>query len=74
MTLARKYKTLFVDEDFVERFALSFKTGRGFRRELATDRNAFLVNEQAAHLFGKQSLLGKEIEVLGDKRGPSSEY
>ncbi len=62
-------KTLFVDEDFIETFNLDIQAGRAFRQELGTDRNAFLVNQPVADLFGEADLIGKEIEVLGKNRG-----
>lgn len=62
-------KAMFVDEDFVTTFGLELAAGRGFNSALATDADAFLLNRSAAQLFGEDDLIGKEIHLLGEKRG-----
>jgi len=62
-------KVMFVDEDFIATLGLRLTSGRGFSEELATDTDAFMVNRKAAQLFGESDLTGKEIELLGVKKG-----
>ena len=61
-----------VDSDFVETMGLEIVEGRNFNPELATDREAFLINETAARRFGWQDPVGKILysAVDGVSLGP----
>ncbi len=55
-----------VNFDFVETMKIELLEGRSFSKHRATDAsNAFLVNEEAAHLMGGNSVIGKRLSALG---------
>ena len=52
----------YVTYDFIPTFGIRLKEGRNFSREMATDRNACIINETAVKAFGwKDDPVGKRI-------------
>ncbi len=52
-----------VDYNFFETFEIQFAEGRSFSREFLTDRESYVVNEQALKLMGMKDPLGKRISL-----------
>ena len=56
--------TLLVDYDFIHTFGMELVAGRDFSREHATDaKEAFILNEAAAHKLGWSEAIGKRIKM-----------
>ena len=60
-TQAQNIPGLFADRDLVKTFDLKILEGRDFSKALETDKEAFLVNEQAAATWGTETWEGKHI-------------
>jgi putative ABC transport system permease protein len=56
------------DEHFLETFDIALEKGRNFSKELATDRDAYLINETLANQLGWDEPLGKTIRRNGDRK------
>jgi putative ABC transport system permease protein len=54
-----------VDENFLNTFNIELNQGRNFSTELATDNNAYIINESLANSLGWDAPLGKNIERNG---------
>jgi putative ABC transport system permease protein len=53
---------LAVDEDYFDTYQINLKRGRGFSKEIATDKNeAIIINESAAKLLNFQDPVGQKI-------------
>jgi putative ABC transport system permease protein len=62
--------TYFIDADYLKTLEIHVLEGRGFSRELATDREqAFLVNKSAVARFGWEKAIGKTLNWDGEKQG-----
>ncbi len=56
-----------VDEHFLETYGIDLVEGRNFSEELATDRDAYLINETLGEQLGWENALGKTIRRNGDR-------
>jgi len=54
------------DEDFLKTYRIPLISGKYFSEDLATDNNAFLINETGAQLIGWDNPIGKYIHRNGD--------
>lgn len=55
-----------VDYEFIETLGLELVEGRTFSRDYSTDANeAFLINEEAARLIGRDSVVGTPFTMFG---------
>lgn len=60
---------VFVDEDFIETYDIPLQSGRVWNRDIASDKNAVLINEAALFPFGLgdvQQALDKKLIFEGD--------
>lgn len=61
--------TLNVDYDFLSTFGMELKEGRDFSRSVASDSNAFLINEELARLIGRESMVGEKLAYYTPEYG-----
>jgi putative ABC transport system permease protein len=62
--------TYFIDADYLDALEIHVLEGRGFDKELVTDRQqAFLINASAAARFGWEKAIGKTVNWDGEKQG-----
>ncbi len=55
-----------VDYDFMEFFSLNLLEGRGFSQKYPSDaHDAFVINETAANVIGREKALGQRISIQG---------
>jgi len=52
-----------IGPDYLKTMQVRFKEGRDFKRELATDRNAFIVNEEFIRTMGWKNPLGQQVKI-----------
>ncbi|MFC1555886.1 ABC transporter permease [candidate division KSB1 bacterium] len=57
------YSKLRIDYNYFKTLDIGFKEGRDFRPEMASDRNAVIVNETLVKKLGLTEPIGKELEV-----------
>ncbi|PWT95527.1 MAG: hypothetical protein C5B52_17700 [Bacteroidetes bacterium] len=55
-----------VDDKYLSTFNIQLVQGRNFRKELATDSNAVLLNESAAKYLGGKDILNKKLYRIDD--------
>jgi putative ABC transport system permease protein len=55
------FYTLGADEDYAKTFQVEVKEGRFFSSEFSTDKNAIVINEQAAKIMGFKDPIGEKI-------------
>jgi putative ABC transport system permease protein len=57
----------YIDDDFLKTYGIELVAGRGFSREMSTDRESgVLINETAARRLGWTSPVGKKIHSLAN--------
>jgi len=61
-----------IDSHFFETLSLSLAAGRSFEESRPSDRNAIVINEQAAHQLGwtPEQAIGQRLIYSGDDIGP----
>jgi len=63
-------QSIYVDYNFVNTIGINVLEGRNFSKDFSTDKEeAFLINETAVRQFGWESAVGKELEIVGNKKG-----
>lgn len=55
-----------IQPGFVKLYEIPLVKGRGFSRELQTDREGFVINQKTADLLGMEDPVGQEIYIWGD--------
>jgi len=60
-----------VDQDFLKTYQMEIASGRGFQKELSTDTNAYLINEEAARQLGLKNPVGSLMKMPAIYRGPA---
>lgn len=55
----------FVDQDYVKTFKMEIAEGRFYSEDFASDSNALVINEEAANLMGRESIIGKKVNIIG---------
>lgn len=69
----RLFETLRVDADFIPLYHLKFKEGRNFNRQMETDLQNVILNEEAVKWFGFSDVtqaLGKTVNIEGNGNKP----
>jgi len=64
-------RLLVVDQDFLKTYQMEIASGRGFQKELSTDTNAYLINEEAARQLGLKNPVGSLMKMPAIYRGPA---
>lgn len=57
----------FVDFDYIPTFKMEIKAGRNFSREFTTDKDNFILNEEAVRQMNLESPIGKQLTLRGHK-------
>jgi putative ABC transport system permease protein len=57
----------FVDFDYIPTFKMEIKAGRNFSREFPTDKENFILNEEAVRQMNLESPIGKQFSFWGNK-------
>jgi putative ABC transport system permease protein len=57
----------FVDFDYIPTFKMEIKAGRNFSREFPTDKDNFMLNEEAVRQMNLKSPIGKQLTFWGNK-------
>ena len=55
----------FVDLDYAKTFKMEIAEGRFYSEDFASDSNALVINEEAANLMGRESIIGKKVNIMG---------
>ena len=63
---AQLFNVVYADENFLNTFELKVTQGRNFQRGMATDKNAYLINETLAKTLDWDDPIGKTINRNGD--------
>ena len=56
-------RVLVVDEDFLNTYQMEIASGRGFKKEMSTDSNAYLINEEAAKQLALKNPVGEMMKM-----------
>jgi putative ABC transport system permease protein len=60
-------ETTRIDDEYLKMMDVEFVYGRNFSREIAGDRQDYIVNEKAVHLMGLTDPIGTEFMLYGRK-------
>lgn len=60
-------KRLYIDDKFLSTMDIALNGGRNFKREIASDREAMLLNEEAIKMFGFKDPLNAEVMMENQK-------
>ncbi|MGD0342660.1 MAG: FtsX-like permease family protein, partial [Bacteroidales bacterium] len=58
-------ETTRIDDHYLDMMDVQFATGRNFSEEIATDRQNYIVNEEAVRLMGLDNPVGTEFRLYG---------
>jgi len=61
-------KVIFADKEFVNTLQLKYSPGKELQNELYSDRSAYILNKEAEVLIGEKNIIGKEVEIVGEKK------
>jgi putative ABC transport system permease protein len=59
-------KRLYIDDKFLATMGIELKSGRNFNREIASDRQAIILNEEASKALGLEDPFSRNL-MIGDK-------
>ncbi|MCY1719258.1 ABC transporter permease [Prolixibacteraceae bacterium Z1-6] len=60
-------ETTRIDDHYLAMMNVEFSDGRNFSKEISTDKQNYIVNEEAARLMGLENPVGTEFSLYGNK-------